>query len=234
MPSITWTPTALASEAHRVEGDAWRMVEAQHVTATLKIVDDAEEHAVLEAMIETSKPPLPASVQGLHFLLATPFRYPPPVHGSRFRAPGEPGVFYAAFALRTAAAELGWWRWQFKRDSPGLLRLPPVAHTAFRVALRARGIDLRRKPLDRDAARWTASTYEATQALARRAREAKLQAIVYESVRDPDKGGCVALLDPAGFAARKPKGDTQTWWLTVQPDRVIWTRDAATITYRYP
>lgn len=234
MPSITWTPTALASEAREFEAEAWRMVEAQHVTATLKIVDDAEEHELLEAMIEASKPPLPASVQKLHFLLATPFRYPPPVHGSRFRAPGEPGVFYGAFELRTAAAELGWWRWQFKRDSPDLPRLPPVAHTAFRVALRARGIDLRKKPLLRDAARWTAQTYEATQALARLAREARLQAILYESVRDPGRGGCVALLDPAGFASRKPKGDTQTWWLTVQPDRVIWKRDADTITYRYP
>src|SRR5687768_11875664 len=91
MPSITWTATALASEARDLAADAWRMVEAQHVTATLKLVDDAEEHEVLEALIEASKPPLPDAVRRLHYLLATPFRYPPPTHGSRFRAPGEPG-----------------------------------------------------------------------------------------------------------------------------------------------
>lgn len=233
MPSITWTATALASEARAIDADVWRMVEAQHVTATLKLVDDAEEHELLEALVEASKPPLPEAARRLHYLLATPFRYPPPTHGSRFRAPGEPGVFYGAFALRTAAAELGYWRWQFKQQSPNLQRLSPVAHTAFRAALRARGIDLREKPLAKDRAHWTAQTYGATQALARVARAASLQAIAYESVRDPDKGGCVALLDPAGFAARKPKGDTQTWWLAVHADRVLWKRDADVLTYRY-
>ena len=209
------------------------MVEAQHVTATLKIVDDADEHEILEALIEANKPARPDPVARLDYLLATPFRYPPPARGSRFRAPGDAGVFYGAIALRTAAAELGYWRWQFKRDSPMLQRLPPVAHTAFRAAIKAAGIDLREPPLAADAALWTAQTYEATQALARTAREARIQAIVYESVRDPRKGGCLALLDPAAFAARKPKGDTQTWWLTVQPDRVIWKRGSDVLSYQY-
>jgi hypothetical protein len=209
------------------------MVEAQHVTATLKIVDDAEEHEILESLIEASKPPRPDAVARLDYLLATPFRYPPPVHGSRFRAPGDPGVFYGAFALRTAAAELGYWRWQFKRDSPNLQRLPPVAHTAFRAAIKAASIDLREPPLAADAALWTAQTYDATQAIARTARSAGVQAIVYESVRDPQKGGCLALLDPVAFAARKPKGDTQTWWLTVQLDRVIWKRGPDVLSFQH-
>lgn len=233
MPSTTWTATALASERRRYAGEVWRMVEAQHVTATLKIVDDAEEHALLEALVETSKPALPDAVRKLDYLLATPFRYPPPRHGSRFRAAGEPGVFYGAFALRTAAAELGYWRWQFKKDSPALQRLAPVAHTAFRAAIDASTIDLREKPLSKDAKRWTAQTYDATQALARTARAAGLQGILYESVRDPERGGCLALLDAAGFASRKPKGDTQTWWLAVQTDRVIWKRGPDVLTYQY-
>jgi hypothetical protein len=233
MPSITWTATALASEARNFAGEVWRMVEAQHIAATLKLVDDAEEHAVLEAMVEQSKPALPAAVRRLDYLLATPFRYPSPRHGSRFRAPGEPGVFYGAFALRTAAAELGWWRWQFKRDSPELVRLPPVPHTAFRAAIAANGVDLRAPPLLADAALWTAQAYEATQALARLARDAGVQAIAYQSVRDPDRGGCLALLDAAGFAAPRPMGESQTWWLAVQPERVIWKRGAEVLSYRY-
>ena len=71
-------------------------------------------------------------------------------------------------ARRTAAAELGYWRWRFLRDAPGLARLDPVAHTAFRVSARAeRALDLRVPPLDRDAAAWMdPGSYTATQALA--------------------------------------------------------------------
>jgi len=110
MSSAISTPAALACEAHRIAGGFWRMVEAQHQASTLKLVDSAAEQAVLERLLEASKPPLPAAMKRLDYLLGTPFRYPPRNHGSRFRAATDPGVFYAALDLPTAAAELGWWR----------------------------------------------------------------------------------------------------------------------------
>ena len=64
------------------------------------------------AFSTTRKPPVPAGARTLHYLLFTPFRYPPPPGGSRFRGPNDPGVFYGADEVRTACAELGYWRWR--------------------------------------------------------------------------------------------------------------------------
>lgn len=225
MSSITWTPTALAAEARRWAGEGWRVVEAQHAAATMKLVDSVEEQVLLEDLLEAAKPPLPAATRGLHYLLATPFRYPPLPRGSRFRAAGEPGVFHAAERLATACAELGYWRWRFLRDAPALTRIDAVAHTAFKAGFRVLAIDLRKPPLVRDARHWRdPDSYAATQELARRTREAGVEAIRYASVRDPRHGGCVALLTPAGFAAKSPRGTPQTWWLSVRPDRALWVR----------
>lgn len=234
MSSATWTPAALASEARRIEGGFWRMVEAQHQASTLKLVDNAEQHALLEALLEASKPPLPPAVARLDYLLATPFRYPPRQHGSRFRAPTDPGVFYAAEDLATAAAELGWWRWRFLADSAGLQRIDPVAHTAFHARVAASGIDLMQPPLDTDSARWMAPhDYTATQALATSARAVPLQAIRYASVRHPDHRPCIALLDPNGFAAPRPDPATQTWWLAVDANGAHWVREGQRVTFRF-
>ena len=74
-------------------------VEAQHRVATLRLVDSPEDQATLERLLETSKPPLPEAAQGLHHLLATPFRYRSP-YGSRFRAGTDPGVWYGGEGAR--------------------------------------------------------------------------------------------------------------------------------------
>src|SRR5688500_5396846 len=98
MSSNIWTPAALSSEARRLSGTCWRMVEAQHRVSTLKLVDTVEEQAILEEQIQGTKPPLPPGGESLHYLLSTPFRYGAPYPtGSRFRRAGlTEGVFYAA------------------------------------------------------------------------------------------------------------------------------------------
>src|SRR5688572_23841553 len=99
----------------------WRAVEAQHVVSTLRLTgNDPEAHDLLEGLIEGSKPPLPADTSRLHYLLATPFRYPPRSHGSRFRGTTDPGVLYGGLERRTSCAEMGYWRWRFVADSEGL------------------------------------------------------------------------------------------------------------------
>lgn len=226
MSSSTWTPRAVASEAHDWSSRAWRVVEAQHAASTMKLVDDAKEQALLESLIESAKPALPPAAAPLHYLLATPFRYPTTRGGSRFRSAADPGVWYGAQAVRTACAELGFWRWKFLCDAVDLARIDPVAHTAFRVAIATRAVDLRAPPFDASAGTWThRSDYSGTQAFARTAREAGQGAIVYASVRDPAPGWCVAVLTPEAFAARRPHAHTQTWWLSVDRARVRWQRD---------
>jgi len=222
----TWTPRAVSSEARPWRGAVWRMVEAQHVASTMKLVDTGAEHDLLEALLESVKPPMPTEAEQLDYLLVTPFRYDPLRDGSRFRGPNDPGVFYGAETVRTAAAELGFWRWKFLADSAGLERLEPVAHTAFRVDISAATVDLRRPPFDRDEAHWRhPSDYAATQAFARTARTAEIGAICYRSVRDVEPAWCLALLTPAGFARPKPQPRMQTWFLAVSRVGVSWRRE---------
>jgi hypothetical protein len=223
--SGTWTPHAVASELRPWSARAWRVVEAQHVASTMKLVDTLEEQDVLEALIESSKPPPPRVAPPLHYLLAAPFRYDAPPGGSRFRGESDPGVFYGAETVRTACAELGYWRWRFLLDAEGLDEIGPVSHTAFSVRLKTSAIDLRRPPFNRDAATWThRSDYRGTQAFGRSAREAGAGAVIYRSVRDPVPGWCAAVLTPASFARHKPDATTQTWWLVVRPDGANWRR----------
>ena len=47
----TWTPAALSSEARPLSGRCWRIVEAQHVISTLKLVDTLAEQELLERLL---------------------------------------------------------------------------------------------------------------------------------------------------------------------------------------
>lgn len=231
MPTI-WTPHAVSSEAACFEGEIWRIVEAQHIASTMKLVDSKDEQDVLEGLLEGSKPPLPEGIEGLDYLLATPFRYDPRRQGSRFRAYTDPGVYYGAESVRTAGAELGYWRWRFLKDAVELGRIEPVVHTAFSVDISTPAIDLRQPPFDQDTAVWThPADYHGTQAFARVAREAGIGAIVYASVRDPEPAWCLALLRPSGFAMKRPHPALQTWWLAVNQTEVIWRRDHESMTF---
>lgn len=227
MSSTTWTPAALSSEARRFTEIAWRMVEAQHIASTMKLVDTLSEQDILEEIIEESKPPVPEEARDLDYLLAAPFRYVPLSPGSRFRSPSDPGVFYGAESVRTAAAEVGYWRSKFLQETTGLERLGPTQHTAFSVPIDAKGIDLRDPPFDHHSAAWThPSDYTATQALAKVARDAEIDTILYLSARDPDPSWCIAVMTPKAFAAKRPDSATQTWQLVVTRDDAIWRRGA--------
>src|SRR5688500_4352089 len=119
MSSPTWTPDALRSEAQAAEGACWRMVEAQHIASTMKLVDNPDEQDVLERLIDETKPAVPPECRHLNYLLFTPFRYRPYPHGSRFRRAGwTPGVYYASAAETTAVAEMAFYRLLFFLESP--------------------------------------------------------------------------------------------------------------------
>ncbi len=205
--------------------DLWRAVEAQHIASTMVLVDTKEEQRVLEDLLEAAKPALPVEAAGLHYLLFTPFRYPPLAYGSRFRRRGDAGVFYGAEEIRTACAELGYWRWRFLTDSPDLPRLAPAPQTVFQSAVVGRSIDLRRPPLVRRRREWIHSTdYGPCQSLAVAARSAGVAVIRYESVRDPGRGGAAAVLAPAAFVAPAPLR-LETWYLGITRERVWWVRE---------
>jgi len=223
--STTWTPLEVASNSHPVELKAWRAVEAQHLVSTLALVDSLDEQHELELLLESSKPALEQPLQGLHWLLFTPFRYPPLPTGSRFRGPHHPGVLYAAEEIRTACAELGYWRWRFLMDSPDLVAIAAKPQTVFRLAVAASAVDLRAEPFREERAAWThPSDYSSCQSFAATTRDASVEAIRYESVRDPEHGTCVAVLSPTALAKREPL-EAQTWLLSVTRAKVFWHRN---------
>ena len=216
-----------AVAAQPFEARLWRAVESQHVIATMRLVDNdpADQH-VLEQILEAAKPPVPPAARHLHWLLATPFRYAPRIGGSRFRARGDPGVLYGAALQRTACAEAGFWKWRFVRDRAGLTGLDAHPMTLFPVRAKAVGWNLMQPPWAARRAQWTRpGDYAPTQALATRARAEGVQAIVYESVRDPGQGACSAVLDPVALAAGDPLPRAQSWFLAVREHGVVWQRE---------
>ncbi len=224
-----WTPAALSSEFRLLSGSVWRLVEAQHRVSTMKLVDSVDEQAMLEDLLEETKPAYPPECDGLDYLLKTPFRYDAAYpHGSRFRRAGKtPGVYYAAFDIATAIAEMAFYRLLFFAESPAT-PLPSNAaeYTAFAVPVASgRAIDLTLPPFDRDRAAWEEKQdYGACQALALVLREAGGEAILYRSVRDPKGGMNAALLSAAAFAAREPS-ERQTWRIRLSRTGVQAIRD---------
>jgi hypothetical protein len=205
-------------------------VEAQHIASTLRLVANVEEQLLLERLLDQSKPPLPSDTGDLHYLLSTPFRYSSPI-GSRFRAPADSGIWYGAEAQRTACAELGFWRWRFLMDSDALQSIGPSPQTVFRAGIDGRLVDLTRPPFKRSRPEWThPDDYGPSQGFARVAQHAAIDAIRYESVRDPEHGAAVAVLRPSCFKPRKLL-EQQTWFLTVRRAAVVWQREGETFEF---
>jgi hypothetical protein len=212
----TWTPGALSREARPLKGECWRLVEAQHRVSTLKLVDTLAEQALIEELLEETKPPLPPECRLLHYLLATPFRYGPYPNGSRFRRVSHtPGVYYASEHVETAVAEIAFHRLLFFSESPDTPWPENAAEfTGFSVAYAtALGLDLTLPPLSADHALWTDLVdYGPCQKLAESARAAGTQAIRSQSMRDPGSRASIALLTCLAFAATEPSV-RQTWRL---------------------
>lgn len=210
-------PAAPSFRPRALSGIAWRIVEAQHRVSTLKLVDTVEEQAVLEGLIDDSKPVVPPECRHLDYLLATPFRYGAPYpRGSRFRRAGlTAGVFYASETAQTAVAETVFSRLLFFAESPATPWPQNAAeYTGFSVSYKSdRAIDLTTGVLMRQRARWTDLTdYAPCQTLAEQARNAGIDLIRYQSVRDPQYGANLALLHCRVFAKPKPL-ERQSWWI---------------------
>jgi hypothetical protein len=220
MSSSIWTRCAGDSELRALRLSPWRVVEAQHQVSTRKLVDSAEEQARLEELIDHVKPP-DATGGRLHYLLFTPFRYPPLRHGSRFGGRHQRGIWYGSLTRRTAFAEVAYYRLLFLQGTRAALGTVTTSLTAFTVRMRsARGIDLVSAPFDSHR-RAIASPirYTASQSLGAAMRDAGVELFRYPSARDVDGGVNVGAFSPTVFGAAKPHG-FETWHCSATPDRV--------------
>jgi hypothetical protein len=203
-----------------------RIVESQEQVATQRLVASLAEQDLLESMLERSKPPRPPATDGLDYLLATPFRYPPLRYGSRFGRRDEPSLFYASCTRHTLLAEAAYYRFVFWQGMsvppPRVLR---TQHTVFTVPVHARrAYRLDEPPFDdHRAALASPGDYAATQALGTVLRDEGADALVYRSARDPAGGLNVALYSPAAFAARAPRHREE--WLCETSSSVVGFRN---------
>jgi len=200
---MPWNNENIVAAQAPYRNSLYRFIEDQGPETTLLIVGSAEEHEILEAALEETKPEFPAGipVDPAYYLLTSPFRYQSEQYGSRFRAIGaEAGVLYAAEQERTALYEFAAWRLTFFLDSPDA---PPSSSIpAISFSFRAhhnRMIDLREKPFSEETLFSHKTNYSACQALAEEARKLDTGIILYQSIRDPQHGANVALLNWAAI-----------------------------------
>lgn len=190
------------------------MVESQEMVASLEIVSSLEKQAVLEEMLEReSKPGYPPGTAHLHYLLSSPFRYPPLAYGSRFGGCFEPSLFYGGTSERTTLCESAFYRFFFYYDmeTPPLHGTLQSQHTLFKFHYQTLfGVKLQQAPFDsfQDMLRDPVS-YQATQALGSAMRQAGIKGFEYRSARDRDGGINIALYDATPLTRNKPLEERQ-------------------------
>jgi hypothetical protein len=205
--SEIWAGRGGPDACAELTGELWRMVESQEQIATTTLVDTLAEQAELERLLERSKPPR-RGTEHLHYLLATPFRYPPLPHGSRFGSRFEPSLFYGSIDGSALLAETAYYRFVFVAGPVAPFPSPLLTHhTAFSARFgSARGVRLEAPPFDAHRARLTSPvSYADTQALGAAMRGDGVEAFSFVSARDPDGGLNAALFEPAALADTSPR-----------------------------
>lgn len=210
-----WTECRNHVSPQHIQHELIRVVESQEQVATNHLVDNLEEQDLLEQMLEDTKPEIPASGRHLHYLLATPFRYPPLEYGSRFGTRFERGIFYGSHTLTTAFAETGYYRFLFWR---GMDAQPPsgklvTQHTAFGARYETdHGLKLQNDPFnDYEEYLSNPADYSATQKLGLAMRDFGIAAFEFKSARDPGGGINAGLFSPAALKSSRPVYQQQ--WL---------------------
>ncbi|WP_323844027.1 RES family NAD+ phosphorylase [Microbulbifer magnicolonia] len=202
----------------RLLGHLYRIVESQEEVATRSLVDNLQKQQVLEDLLEENKPPrLPGSEQ-MHYLLATPFRYPPLPWGSRFGGIAEAGIFYGSKTIPTVLAEAAYYRLLFFHDMDPAPAKPVTSyHNIFSAKYCADpGIRLQISDWESDWQRLAhPAHYQFGQDLGRQLRDAGIAGIETISARALQAGLAqlppsnsdginVALFDPGALLKRPP------------------------------
>ena len=184
-----------------------RVVEDQEDAATLSLVNNIEEQGVLEDLLEQSKPKKQEGCEALHYLLITPFRYPPLQYGSRFGSNFEPSLLYGSLNISTALAETAYYRFVYLSGMKEAYAKPILmTYSSYTASIRTdRSVFLDKKPFNSFEEIMTSpDNYSDTQKLGDSMRHASVEAFQYISARDPEQGKNIALFTPKTFQSKKP------------------------------
>ncbi len=235
MSQNIWTECGAEDNLKTLDCTAWRVVEDQYRSSTIKLVDTPQEQELLEDILEEAKPPIPKGMQLYHYLLFTPFRYPPLRHGSRFGRQFERGIWYGAISTETALAEAAFYRFYFLEGSAADLTPLHIRFVVFPAAISTdQGVDLTASAFaDFRLLLAHPCDYTATQLLGSQMRASKVTAFVYPSARDPRRGKNIGVFAPEAFESRNVSDAAQrSWSSTIKKDAVVFRRGSDQLWFR--
>jgi hypothetical protein len=204
----------------------YRVVESQEEVATTIITSNSNDQNLLEDMLENSKPKISDALAKCHYLISTPFRYPPLSHGSRFGSILEPGLFYGSTTIATALAEIAYYRFRFLADMGDSNKVtkhkPQSNHTGFYVNTHSeKGLTLFNKPflemqLD------SPDSYHASQPFGSKMRKAGVELFKFKSARKAGgfNGGC---FNHEVIKSKKPCA-TEHWQCLMLENRIVFQK----------
>ncbi|HIF17362.1 MAG TPA: RES domain-containing protein [Cycloclasticus sp.] len=204
--SIKWQKLLEKAPVQPLENEIFKIVESQEQAATSTLVDHLGDLETLNQLIDNTKPKVEVLKKQPHYLILTPFRYPPLLHGSRFGKKTEPSLFYGSHNRETVLAEAAYYRFLFWS---GMTRPPEHAyitqHSIFSVNYSIqKGVQLQSEPFcDMRKVLTHSSSYQETQTLGSKMRGANIEGFEFISARDESAGINVALFSPAAFPPRQ-------------------------------
>lgn len=216
----------------RFDGDIWRIIEGQYFTSTRKLVESQEDQDLLELLIDSAKPLHPSDINPdtFHYLLHTPFRYPPLRYGSRFGSVQERGIWYGAAKATTCMAEVSYYKFLFFDGSEFDFKPMQSTYSAFTAAVKSvRAYDCQRSLPSQELDQVCSPiSYSASIPLGQSLREAGGEVVLYPSSRDPKRGQCLAIYHPSVFAQAKRLKQQQEWTVYTDATHVEWRRRTPT------
>jgi len=207
-----------------IQRQVYRIVENQQQIATTHIVDTLEEQLLLEEMIEKTKPELAKNLSNRHYLMSTPFRYPPLRYGSRFGTRYQPSLFYGSLSKETLFAESSFYRFVFwyGMQTPPKSQKLMTQHTVFSVDIKFKsGLVLQGEPFSKYKSQLRhKQKYSDTQLLGRQMREHKVVGFEFASARC-DEGVNVGLFSIDAISSKKPKLE-EAWLCETRANAVVY------------
>ncbi|MCP0917699.1 RES family NAD+ phosphorylase [Acinetobacter indicus] len=205
-------------------GTLFRLVESQEQIATWQLVDSLDEQAELEIMLEEVKPLLPDESEELHYLLKTPFRYPPLPWGSRFGSTDEPSIFYGGCSVEATLVESAYYRfvYWYSIDSTPIKKSIQTEHTMFTVGYQTfQGVKLQDPPFNEYLELIAHPTnYVDTQRLGKDMRIGTVEVFEYPSARAADHAICVGIFKTRNFTQNRPLKQVR-WFCDLTADTVM-------------
>ncbi len=216
--------------------DVWRVVESQEHVATLELVDDLAEQALLEQLLDNAKPKYRAGTESMHYLLKTAFRYPPLRWGSRFGTNLMPSYFYASEQAATALCECAYYRFLFLDDmQQSYERSIRSEHSVFKVLLRSDAcLDLTADEFSSQQAQLRApDSYDTSQSVGKWAFERGDVAMIRFVTARASTGNNIAVAEPSVIRSKKPSVQ-QRWLCMTKSASVSFSSRESELSYMFP